>query len=183
MVWHGIGIGWSTARCGITTCKSPPLHSTLCDLVSSWFGMVLFGLIYYNIIWLGIVCYGIISCHMWGHYLQVGTHLPLTVTTHTPSLPSCFLSCKYPSFKWSHLYFFAIFLCELSLCDWTNGFCLSHFFLDQKYVTLTIIFIPTSLFNLGSSKIFHIHIVSKMMEFLSTCRIINCQEQVSGFFC
>ena len=129
MVWHGIGIGWSTARCGITTCKSPPLHSTLCDLVSSWFGMVLFGLIYYNIIWLGIVCYGIISCHMWGHYLQVGTHLPLTVSP--PTLPPCHLA-SYPASTLPSsgptFFFFAIFLCELSLCDWTNGSCLSHIF-------------------------------------------------------
>ena len=126
--------------------------------------------------------YRMISCQVWGHYLQVPSHLPLTVTTHMPSLAcASYHQSTLPSSGPN--FFFAIFFCELSLCDWTNGFCLSHFFLDQKYVTLAIIFIPTSLFDWGSSKIFQFHIVSKIMEFLSTCRIINCQEQVSGFFC
>ena len=50
-LWFGIWLGWVwfglvwDVSCGVTICKSPPLHSTLCDLVSSWFGMLLFGFI------------------------------------------------------------------------------------------------------------------------------------------
>ena len=177
MVWHGIGMGWSAVRCRVTTCRSPPtfhwqspptlLFKYLFRIFSFFSSSFLGG-----------------GAKNWGHYLQAAS--PSIDSHHPHALPALsflslqvpFLQVVPPSF---FFVFFAIFFYELSSCEWANAFCLSHFFWIRNMSHLPLYsYQRLGKFNLKFKDFPYPYCLQKK---LGSWWIINCQEQVSGFFC
>ena len=115
--WHR----FLSFKLSITLHPSPFTPQFRCDLVwfhlglalyylvshgTTWFGMVLFGLAWHYLVWHGLIWYRIISCQVCGSLLA-GPHPPSIDRLRHPHTLCCFLSSKYPSFKWPHLFFLA----------------------------------------------------------------------------